>query len=189
LNPETRAKRWSDWRLIFIAERSGLLRRRERHCRHAEIRACWPCTPQTIQNLAKAGIIVKAGRGRYLLAPSVRAYVIHLRAQAAGRHGGDSSIDAVSEGALLKRKQRINYELKNAVLRSKMIPLEDIEPAWARIFRSARAAIMSIPEEARFRIPHLTASHAEILDEICRDQLEAAAFTEKPPQIGKAGVD
>ena len=42
LNPETRGSRWGDWRLIFIAERSGLLRRRERHCRHAEIRAGWP---------------------------------------------------------------------------------------------------------------------------------------------------
>jgi hypothetical protein len=30
-----------DWRLIFIAERSGLLRRLERHCRRAEIRAGW----------------------------------------------------------------------------------------------------------------------------------------------------
>src|ERR1700730_4869354 len=42
LNPETRAKRWSDWRLIFIAERSGLPRRRECHCRRAEVRAGWP---------------------------------------------------------------------------------------------------------------------------------------------------
>src|SRR3984893_2462145 len=42
LNPETRGKRWGDWRLIFIAERSGLLRRLECHCRHAEIRAGWP---------------------------------------------------------------------------------------------------------------------------------------------------
>jgi hypothetical protein len=39
LNPETRGKRCGDWRLIFIAERSGLLRRLERHCRRAEIRA------------------------------------------------------------------------------------------------------------------------------------------------------
>src|SRR5580700_3694180 len=35
-------KQWGDWRLIFIAERSGLPRRRERHCRRAEIRADWP---------------------------------------------------------------------------------------------------------------------------------------------------
>src|ERR1700704_2059746 len=41
LNPETRGKRGGNWRLIFIAERSGLLRRRERHCRRAEIRASW----------------------------------------------------------------------------------------------------------------------------------------------------
>jgi hypothetical protein len=38
LNPETRGKRWRDWRLIFIAERSGLSPRLERHCRRAEIR-------------------------------------------------------------------------------------------------------------------------------------------------------
>ncbi|HJY47501.1 MAG TPA: hypothetical protein VJ349_02460, partial [Stellaceae bacterium] len=38
LNPETRAKRWGEWRLILIAERSGLPRRRECHCRRAVIR-------------------------------------------------------------------------------------------------------------------------------------------------------
>jgi hypothetical protein len=42
LNPETRGKRWGDWRLILIAERSGLPRRRECHCRRAEVRAGWP---------------------------------------------------------------------------------------------------------------------------------------------------
>jgi hypothetical protein len=42
LNPETRGKRWGDWHLIFIAERSGLFLRMECHCRHAEIRAGWP---------------------------------------------------------------------------------------------------------------------------------------------------
>jgi hypothetical protein len=42
LNPETRGKRWGDWRLTFIAERSGLPLRMERRCRRAEIRADWP---------------------------------------------------------------------------------------------------------------------------------------------------
>jgi hypothetical protein len=35
-------KRWGDRSLIFLAERSGLPVRLERHCRHAEIRAGWP---------------------------------------------------------------------------------------------------------------------------------------------------
>src|ERR1700731_392266 len=35
LNPEPLGKRWGDWRLIFIVQRSGLLRRLERHCRRA----------------------------------------------------------------------------------------------------------------------------------------------------------
>jgi phage terminase Nu1 subunit (DNA packaging protein) len=87
------------------------------------------CDQRTIQNLAKAGIIAKAARGRYFFAPSIRGYVVHLRARAAGRHGSDSEIDAVTEGALLKRSQRINYELKNAALEAQTVPLEDIRPA------------------------------------------------------------
>jgi phage terminase Nu1 subunit (DNA packaging protein) len=42
---------------------------------------------------------------------------------------------------------------------------------------------MAIPGRARFRIPHLTAYDVEVLDEILRDQLEAAAFAEKAPGL------
>jgi phage terminase Nu1 subunit (DNA packaging protein) len=109
------------------------------------------CSGETIRNLAKAGIIAKAARGKYLLAPSITGYIVHLRAQAAGRRGADEKIDAITEGALLKREQRLNYELKNAVLRGEMVPFDDIQPAWERGFRAVRAAVLSIPARRDLR--------------------------------------
>jgi hypothetical protein len=63
LNPTTRGKRWGDWRLIFIAEGSGLLRRLERHSRHAEIRAGRPIRdPAPLAMVPLRGLMVTAAR-------------------------------------------------------------------------------------------------------------------------------
>src|ERR1700738_5488037 len=80
---------------------------------------------QSMRGLARSGIVVGAGfRGRYLLAPSVRNYVRHLREVAAGRQGNE--LNAVDENARLKMAQRRNYELKNAILERDSIPYEAI---------------------------------------------------------------
>ena len=64
----------------------------------------------SITQLASSGILVRSGvRGRYLLAPSVRNYVRHLREIAAGRQGKE--LNAVDENARLKMAQRRNYDL------------------------------------------------------------------------------
>ena len=60
---------------------------------------------ESIRKLSHAGIVVTSGvRGHYLLAPSVRNYVRHLREIAAGRQG--SELNAVDENARLKIAQR-----------------------------------------------------------------------------------
>jgi hypothetical protein len=43
--------------------------------------------------------------------------------------------------------------------------------------------MLAIPGEARFRLQHLTPRDAEVIGEIIRDQLEAAALTDQPPAI------
>jgi phage terminase Nu1 subunit (DNA packaging protein) len=69
---------------------------------------------ETIRKLSHAGIVVGSGiRGRYLLAPSVRNYVRHLREVAAGRQGNE--LNAVDENARLKIVQRENYEHPPAI--------------------------------------------------------------------------
>jgi phage terminase Nu1 subunit (DNA packaging protein) len=137
---------------------------------------------QSIRKLSHAGIVVGSGvRGRYLLAPSVRNYVRHLREVAAGRQGNE--LNAVDENARLKMAQRENYELKNSIIRGSSIPYEDIAPAWARVVRAVRSAMLAVPGKARFRLQHLTPRDAEVVGEIIRDQLEAAALTDQPPAI------
>jgi phage terminase Nu1 subunit (DNA packaging protein) len=137
---------------------------------------------ESIRKLTHAGIVVGSGvRGRYLLAPSVRNYVRHLREIAAGRQGNE--LNAVDENARLKIAQRRNYDLKNAILERNSVPYEAIAPAWARVVRAIRSAMLAIPGEARFRLQHLTPRDAEVIGEIIRDQLEAAALTDQPPAI------
>ena len=140
----------------------------------------------SVRQYAAEGVFVKAGRGQYLLAPSVRNYVRRLREIAAGRQGKE--LNAVDENARLKIAQRRNYELKNAMLEGSTVPVEAIAPAWARVMRAVRCAMLAVPGKARFRLQHLTPHDAEILNEIIRDQLEAAAgFDDKPPPV--EGID
>jgi phage terminase Nu1 subunit (DNA packaging protein) len=141
------------------------------------------CDVRTVQNLAKEGIVHKAGRGQYQLAASIRGYVKHLRDQASGRRGDHPDIDAITEGALLKREQREFTALKKEILAGTVIRRENIAPAWARVVRSVRSGVLAIPGKARFALPHLTAHDAEELGRICRDQLEASALGDEPPPI------
>ena len=136
---------------------------------------------RVVRRLAAEGIIVRAGRNQYLLAPSVRNYVRHLREVAAGRQGNE--LNAVDENARLKIAQRRNYDLKNAILERNSVPYEAIAPAWARVVRAIRSAMLAVPGKARFLLQHLTPRDAEVIGEIIRDQLEAAALTDQPPAI------
>jgi phage terminase Nu1 subunit (DNA packaging protein) len=84
----------------------------------------------TIADLTRSGILIGSGvRGRYVLAPSVRNYVRHLREVAAGRQGNE--LNAVDENARLKIVQRKNYELKNAALEG-ALTLRACSPAFLR---------------------------------------------------------
>jgi phage terminase Nu1 subunit (DNA packaging protein) len=140
---------------------------------------------RSIQELARDGIVIRAKTcGRYLLAPSTRNYIRHLREVAAGRKG--SELNAIDENARLKIAQRRNYDLKNSILEGSAIPYEAIAPAWARVVRAIRSAMLAVPGKARFRLQHLSPRDAEVLNEIIRDQLTAAALTDEPPPIEDA---
>jgi hypothetical protein len=47
---------------------------------------------------------------------------------------------------------------------------------------------MAIPGRARFALPHLSAADQQVLEEICRDQLEAASIVDEPPTIDFSGA-
>lgn len=147
------------------------------------------CDERTIRNLAKRGVIVKAARGQYVLAASIRNYVRHLRDQASGRQGRDELIDAVTENALLRRSQREGQELKNAMLAGQVIRKDDLFPAWARVVRAVRANVLALPNKIAFAMPHLTPHDREMIDQLTRDALYDAAMSDTPPQADVVGPD
>jgi phage terminase Nu1 subunit (DNA packaging protein) len=138
---------------------------------------------RSIQMLAKSGIVVRASHGKYFMEKSVQNYVVHQREIASGR--GDKSLN--EESALLKRAQRHNYDLKNAVLEASTVRIEDIHPAWSRVILAVRSAILAIPTIARMRL-QLSERDATGLTEIIREQLTAASLTDIPPMI-EVGAD
>jgi phage terminase Nu1 subunit (DNA packaging protein) len=138
-----------------------------------------------IRKYAREGIIIRAAeKGLYVLEQSVQNYVVHQRESAAGR--GDKSLN--EESALLKRAQRHNYDLKNAVLEASAVRIEDIHPAWSRVILAVRSAILAIPTIARMRL-QLSERDATGLTEIIREQLTAASLTDIPPMIEVGAAD
>jgi phage terminase Nu1 subunit (DNA packaging protein) len=71
------------------------------------------CTPKTVYELAKLGIVVKASKGMYVLEASVTRYIEHQRRTAAQR-GGERSLEALrSERIRIARETATGLELKN----------------------------------------------------------------------------
>ena len=139
---------------------------------------------RTIRKLAADGIVVKGSRrGEYQLGASIKAYVTHLREQAAGRLGRDEAIDPAKENALLRREQRENYRLKNAILAGSAVEIDAIEPGWARVVRAVRSAMLAVPGKVRMQLPTLTNHDGQVIEEIIRQQLTDAALADDPPQI------
>jgi phage terminase Nu1 subunit (DNA packaging protein) len=116
--------------------------------------------------------VLKHGR-RFDLAASIRLYIRHVR----DKGQSISTIDA------LRVEQAKLAAARRAVLEQDVIPAEAIAGAWDRILRATRTAVLAIPGRCRFTLPHLSASDAEAIAQICRDQLEAAAMTKTVPAI------
>ena len=149
----------------------------------SQLALLFDCDEKTIRNLAGKGIVIKAGRGEYLLSQSIRGYVKHLREIAAGRVGSDDRLDPVLENVLLKRSQRRNTDLKNAILEARAIPIDKIEPGWAVVARTVRSAMLAVTGKLALLLPHLSAHDRRVIDETIRQQLTDAALTDEPPQI------
>jgi terminase small subunit / prophage DNA-packing protein len=138
-----------------------------------------------VHKYAAEGIFVKAGRGQYLLAPSVRNYVRHLREVAAGRQGKE--LNAVDENARLKIVMRQNYEFKNAALEGKLISLPELTDSWGAIVRTIKAMILSLPARYHEKLPHLPFEDVETIRKVTHKALAETSrmLPEKPPLPAK----
>jgi phage terminase Nu1 subunit (DNA packaging protein) len=141
----------------------------------AQLAAMFGISERSVYNLAKKGVLQKHGRG-FALVESVRLYIAHIR----GRDQNQSTIDT------LRIEQSKLASARRAVIERDVIPVAAIEVAWDRILRTVRSAVLAIPGRARFALPHLSASDAETIAGICRDQLTTASMTDTPPAIDES---
>ncbi len=113
--------------------------------------------------LAKQGVIPRAGRGDYPLWACILAYCERLREQAAGRAAGDDEggpPDLIRERALLARAQREGQDMKNAVLRGDLLPVDDVEAVFGAVLDATRAKLLALPTKLAPRWAEATGLNA-----------------------------
>jgi terminase small subunit / prophage DNA-packing protein len=106
--------------------------------------------------------MVRAGRGKFALEASVRAYCTHMRETVAAM-GRPANTNAPGRQRLLQA-QVAALELKAAVQRGDLVPAGAVAREWERICGSIRAAMLRVPKRAAARLPHLTPQDVRAID-------------------------
>ena len=138
-------------------------------------------TAQALGDLAKRGVVPKAGRDKWSLKAVVVAYTEHMREVAAGRRGDAAeALDLVQERAQLARAQREHQDMKNAELAGRLLPAEQVNAAVADAFARVRSHLLRLPMKATSRARDLTgpAEIRTVLDGLVRDALDELADTD-----------
>lgn len=134
-------------------------------------------SPRRVQQLAKDGVIPKAERGRFELAPAVQGYVRYLQERAAAAPDG-GSVDYMAEKARKTKAEADLAEMAAAERRGALVEADMVGRAWAGIMREVQANLLG---QAPARIASLIlgeTSEARV-KRVIRDEitlaLEAAA--------------
>lgn len=144
-------------------------------CSAGELVRLFQATVQTITKLAREGIVVRTGRGKYDREKSITNYICHLRDTAAGRGGSDGVQTLTDERARLAKEQADHAALKNEQLRGELVKAVDVEAAWAGIVSDLRSGLLAIPTRVQQRIPTLSSADAMTIDAEIRETLTVLA--------------
>ena len=102
-------------------------------------------TERQVQSLAKDGVLPKADRGRYEVAPVVQSYIRYLRERAMGGALGGSDDDRMR----LTRAKADIAEMEAERLRESLIPEDQIRPVvTAFVARFKQRALAVAPKAA-----------------------------------------
>jgi len=90
------------------------------------------CDPRWITDLAKKGVVIRVGHGKYDLIPSAKNYIAFLRSKDTVR-SSDSDIDPRLEGGRLKRAQADKIEIENAERRKELLSADQVLTTIAQL--------------------------------------------------------
>ena len=97
-----------------------------------------------VQQLTQDGVIPKAERGRYELAPAVQGYIRYL--QERSLRSDASTIDYHVEKARLTKAQADSAEVEAAKSRGEVCSMDMVERNLANLFAEIRANLRNIPD-------------------------------------------
>ncbi len=89
---------------------------------------------------------------------------------ATGKGSGPAS-KAQSEARIMEVKAQ-REELRFAKESGKLVPVEQIEPAWMRVAETVKNRVLTLPPAAKEAIPHLTTEDVKTLHRLCREALQ-----------------
>jgi phage terminase Nu1 subunit (DNA packaging protein) len=148
----------------------------------AEVLARWlGVSERLVRELARKGIVVKAGRNAFKLEESVRSVVEDQRRTIAGKGGASIAAQAAKERSRLAAAMADKAELQNAAARGALLDAGDVEREWTATFAGVRARMLAVPSRAAQRLPHLGAHDVSEIDREVRDALAEAARSGEPP--------
>lgn len=96
-----------------------------------------------VQQLTKDGVIPKAERGRYELAPAVQGYIRFLQDRQAGNASQVESIDYHVEKARKIKFEADIAEVEAAKRRGEAIDAQEVKRAWQLILGEIRANLLN----------------------------------------------
>jgi len=143
-----------------------------------ELSAVFGVSPQTVRDLARRGVIARAGK-TFPVAESFRRYAAHLRAGAAARAGPGSG-ELAKQRARKARLEADQLEREASVSSGAMVPVADYEESMTAICRGLRVLMMSVPSRLSGRAPHLDRADIELVDDAIRDALTEASQMDLP---------
>src|SRR5215831_17983276 len=86
-----------------------------------------------VRDLARRGIVMKTGRGRYALEDSVRRVLAHYRDLASDKGNPASLADIRAQRIRLAKAAADGQEIKNAALRGELVEAAAVEAAWSGV--------------------------------------------------------
>lgn len=131
-----------------------------------------------IAQLVRDGVLTRAGRARFDLHESVRAYTANLRYKSSPMGKGRPSStnpDLEAEKLRLTRAQADEREAKVAAARGELVSANEVERAWAGVLKDVRASMLAVPSRCGATLPHLSAHDIATLDAEIRHALEGLA--------------
>jgi phage terminase Nu1 subunit (DNA packaging protein) len=137
----------------------------------AELARLWGVSDRLIRDMAKAGIVVRVGRGRYAREKSTQRYCEQLR-KAATQRGNPASLEDLRAAKLrLATEQADKLAIANAARRNELLEAAEVEREWSDILRTVSAGMLTVPARVGARLPDLGRHAIGIIDEEIRARL------------------